>query len=77
MAPTTGKYAIQRHPGTSKKLCGATKWAKNPAAGTAHMHERLRNGEPLPGFSGDVDRPDPRTAAIMSALTQALPDEQD
>ena len=41
------------------------------------MHERLRNGEPLPGFSGDVDRPDPRTAAIMSALTQALPDEQD
>ena len=40
--------------------------------GSVPIIERLRNGEPLPGFSGSIDQPDPRTVAIMAALESFL-----
>lgn len=42
------------------------------ADGAAPLIARLRNGEALPGFSGNVDSPDPRTVAIMDALDVVL-----
>lgn len=42
------------------------------ADGSAPIIARLRNGEALPGFSGSVDLPDPRTGAIMDALDALL-----
>jgi citrate synthase len=43
--------------------------------GSQPVIERIRNGEPLPGFSGHADRPDPRTVAIMDALDDFLHDD--
>ncbi|HEX9391809.1 MAG TPA: citrate synthase [Usitatibacteraceae bacterium] len=40
--------------------------------GSIPIVQRLRNGESLPGFNISVDRPDPRTTAIMGALRERL-----
>ncbi|MES2898884.1 MAG: citrate synthase [Pseudomonadota bacterium] len=40
--------------------------------GSAPILQRFKNGESLPGFTGNAEQPDPRTVAIMAALEQAL-----
>lgn len=43
--------------------------------GSLPIIQRVRNGEALAGFSGEIDHPDPRTSAIMQALGHYLHDD--
>ena len=77
-AVTTGFMVTRGQRFQVDRFAAATRFLKEILAskkGHSAVVQRLRNRESLPGFSSANKLADPRTAALMGALRNALPDD--
>lgn len=69
---STGQRFMAERFGTTVRLL---KEIMDSSDGSLPIIQRVRSGEALAGFSGEIDQPDPRTSAIMAALENFLHDD--
>lgn len=69
---STGQRFMAERFGTTVRLL---KEIMDSSDGSLPIIQRVRSGETLAGFSGEIEQPDPRTIAIMAALENFLHDD--